>query len=67
MGLACYYKRFVKNYGKIAQPLTALLEKKKKKDAFGWNAVVQAPFEKLKSSMTSLPILADPDFSKQCI
>jgi len=53
----------VKDYGKISQPLNALL----KKDAFHWREEVTHAFEELKAAMRKLPILALPDFSKSFI
>jgi hypothetical protein len=45
IGLAGYYRRFIKDLSKIAKPMTKLLEKNK---AFEWTKECQASFEELK-------------------
>jgi hypothetical protein len=60
LGLTSYYKSFIRNYGKIAAPLTTLL----KKNAFSWNEVVEQGFQDLKNVMCTTPVLTLPDFTK---
>ena len=61
LGLASYYRRFICNFSKVANPLFALM----KKDAvYEWTPQCQGIFEELKKLLTSSPILAFPDFSK---
>ena len=61
VGLASYYRSFVKDFSKRASPLTELT---KKNVAFHWGPEQQAAFEDLKTVLTSEPVLALPDFTK---
>ena len=63
LGLTGYYCHFVEGYGALSWPLTQQL----KKDSFNWNEDVEAAFQKLKATMTSVPVLALPDFSQPFI
>jgi len=63
LGLTGYYRRFVKDYGKICRPLHDLL----KKNAFIWTEDHTVAFNKLKQVMTTCPVLALPDFTQPFI
>ena len=60
LGLAFYYRRFIKDFRKIASPMTAMLEKDK---AFIWTDEGKRAFTEIKHFLTNPPILAYPDFS----
>jgi hypothetical protein len=62
LGLAGYYRRFIKDFSKIAKPMTKLLEKNK---AFEWTKECQASFEELKKRLTSSPVLVLPDLTNK--
>ncbi|CAN6225874.1 unnamed protein product [Urochloa humidicola] len=61
LGLAGYYRRFVKHFGEIAKPLTDLL---KKGQLFTWTSATEQSFQALKEALTSAPVLSLPDFNK---
>ena len=61
--LTRYYHKFVKNYGRIAAPLTTLL----KKDAFSWTPEATKSFEHIKETMCQAPVLVTPHFAKTFI
>lgn len=63
LGLPGYYRKFIRNFGGIAAPLTRLLTK----DGFSWNTEAGEAFVKLKDTPSSPPILALPDFTQQFI
>jgi hypothetical protein len=57
--LTCCHRKFVKNYGKIVTPLTALL----KRNSFTWTPTTAQAFQTLKMVMCTTPVLALPDFT----
>jgi hypothetical protein len=62
LGLAGYYRRFIKDFSKIAKPMTKLPEKDK---VFEWTAKCQACFEELRKRLTSAPVVVLPDLTKK--
>lgn len=60
LGLVNYYRKFVKDFAKIAGPLHNLTKKGLK---FQWNDDCQVAFDRLKEAVTQAPILAYPDFT----
>ena len=61
LGLAGYYRRFVKDFAQIAHPLTNLT---RKNVDWTWGDSESNAFEVLKRKLTSSPILQYPDVSK---
>ena len=60
LGLASYYRKFIKNFSDIARPLDAL----KKSNKLVWTTVEEEAFEKLKSALSSDKVLAFPKFDR---
>jgi hypothetical protein len=64
LGLAGYYRRFVKDFSLIASPLTKLLQKSV---IFVWAEEQQSSFERLKKLLTEAPILTQPESGKDYV
>ncbi|GKB55271.1 putative reverse transcriptase domain-containing protein, partial [Tanacetum coccineum] len=64
LGLAGYYRRFIKGFSKFAKPKTKLTQKKVK---FIWGDKQEVAFQLLKQKLCSAPILALPKGSEDFI
>ena len=62
LGLAGYYRGFVKGFSKITTPLTNLTRKESK---FEWTDKHDRAFQELRDRLTSAPVLAIPKSEEQ--
>lgn len=60
LGLASFYRCFIRNFSTIATGLTNCL----KKGSFLWTSEARHSFDELKTRIASAPVLALPDFKK---
>ena len=58
LGHVGFYRRFIKDFSKLARPMCALLVKDAK---FKWDENCQNFFEELKRLLTSAPIVRRPN------
>ena len=61
VGLAGYYRRFIRGFSQIARPLTNLTKKDR---PFVWTEQCEAAFQELKTLLTTAPVLVLPDSSQ---
>lgn len=61
LGLVGYYRRFIKDFAKIAKPLNNIL---KKQVSFKWNGDQQTAFDTLCDKICTEPILQYPNFRR---
>lgn len=64
LGLTSYYRRFIRDYSTIAEPLTRLTSRT---EPFIWTRHQEEAWETLKRALISTPILCHPDFNREFI
>jgi len=62
LGLTNCYRRFIKDFARVARPMNMLTRKDKK---WRWGNKQQKAFDELKKVFTSKPVLAAPDLDKE--
>jgi len=62
LGLANYYRRFIKDFAKIVVPLHVLVRKEQK---WKWEKEQEEAFRRLKEVFTTEPVLAIPDIDRE--
>jgi hypothetical protein len=64
LGMAGYYRRFIKGFSNIARPMTELLKKDNK---FVWTPKCEESFQIIKKKLTTAPILTLPDIHQNFV
>lgn len=64
LGLAVYYRRFIRKYAELSHPLNGLLKKNVK---FLWTEAAQMAFDNLKKAMSTALVLALPNFNQEFV
>jgi len=64
LGFCSYYRRFIQNFSQIAKPLHRMTEKNAK---FKWTTETDRAFDELRKHLSTTPVLAYPDFSREFI
>jgi hypothetical protein len=64
LGLSGYYRKFIRHYAIISQPLTTLL---KKGTFFVWTPATETAFNTLKKALVTAPVLSLPYYQQQFI
>jgi len=62
LGLANYYRRFIKDFAQVARPINVLMRKDVK---WQWGVEQQKAFDELKRVFTTKPVLAALDLDKE--
>ena len=57
LGLANFYRRFIKDFSRLAAPLTRLLTKEKMAKRFQWDEEAGRAFDLLREAFTMAPVL----------
>ena len=60
LGSAGWYRRFIPNFATVAEPLFQLL---KKAHPFDWQEEQEAALQAIKTTLTTAPVVARPDFA----
>jgi len=64
LGFANFYRRFIRNYSRLAAPLTHLTSTLR---PYLWTPAASAAFSALKERFTTAPVLLHPDPSRQFV
>lgn len=65
IGLIGYYRRFLKDFASVYSPISDLLKGSKTGQSIVWTDEENDAFLKIRKWLSSAPILASPDFSKE--